>query len=139
MPSYWLLKTEPSTYSFDQLQAERQTLWNGIRNYQARNYLRDFKKGDFALIYHSGKEKAVVGIAKVLDQAIHEPDPDGGDWLQVKIASHRKFKKPVPLQNIKTLPELKNLPLLKQSRLSVMPIGEKEFNILTQTLGEVCD
>ncbi|MEW6058197.1 MAG: EVE domain-containing protein [Bdellovibrionota bacterium] len=128
--SYWLLKTEPSTYSFDQLMKDKRTNWNGVRNYQARNHLKKMAKGDFALIYHSGDEKAVVGVAKVVREAYADIDPEGGDWAQVDIEGGKKLKTPVSLSLIKQTKALSDLPLIKQSRLSVMPVTEMHYQLL---------
>jgi len=129
--SYWLFKSEPSTYSFADLQKDKTTNWNGVRNYQARNFLNQVKKGDLALIYHSGDERAVVGISRVKKAAYPDPDPKKkGDWVQVDIEPVKPFKSQVTLSAIKSTTSLKNLPLIKQSRLSVMPITESHFNAL---------
>src|SRR4051794_8652540 len=94
--SYWLLKTEPSTYSFQDLLREQRTNWNGVRNFQARNYLKTFQKHDLALIYHSGDEKAVVGIAKIIEEAYPDPDPKkAGEWVQVGLKPVQLLKRPV--------------------------------------------
>jgi predicted RNA-binding protein with PUA-like domain len=131
MPSsHWLLKTEPETYNFDQLARDKRTNWNDVRNYQARNNLRKMAKGDIALIYHSGDEKAVVGIAKVVREAYVDPDPEGGDWSQVDVEYVHKFARPVTLTQIKSTKSLGGLPLIKQSRLSVMPITAAEHETL---------
>src|SRR5689334_1437139 len=94
---YWLLKTEPETYSFSQLKKDGKTNWNGVRNFQARNNLRKMKTGDVALIYHSGDEKAVVGVARVIKEAYLDRDPDGTEWAQVDIEPVKPLVKPVPL------------------------------------------
>ena len=129
--AYWLFKSEPQTYPFSQLIQDRKTNWNGVRNYQARNFLRSVAEGDLVLIYHSGEEKAVVGIAKVTRSGY--PDPDSqkpGDWVQVDLVPVEGFRRPVPLAEIKSRDELKDLLLIKQSRLSVMPIPAKAFQTL---------
>ncbi len=125
--NYWLFKTEPHTYHFSQLVKDKKTNWDQVRNYQARNYLRQVKKGDLALIYHSGDEKAVVGIAKVIQEAYPDIDPEGGDWVQIDIAPVKTLRVPVELKIIKSTKELSEMPLIKQSRLSVMPITESQF------------
>jgi predicted RNA-binding protein with PUA-like domain len=129
---YWLLKSEPETYSFDQLIKDKKTNWNNVRNYQARNYLKEMRKGDIALIYHSGKDKAVVGIAEITKE--HYPDFDKNEgesiddgWVQVDLKPIHKFLQIIPLTTIKNTATLKDMPLIKQSRLSVMPITEKHF------------
>jgi predicted RNA-binding protein with PUA-like domain len=134
----WLLKSEPEVYSIDQLQKDKKTNWDHIRNFQARNYLRQMKKGDTALIYHSGDERQVVGIAEVIREAYPDLDQDygpEGDWSQVDLKFVKKFPKPVTLAVIKATPSLKDLPLIKQSRLSTMPISEKHFETLCKLGG----
>ncbi len=135
MPSTWLMKTEPSTYSFETLLKEKKTNWNGIRNFQARNFLRQAKKGDRVLIYHSGDDKAVVGVAKIVKEAYPEIDPDGGDWVQVDIEKVASLKTPVTLAQIKATASLKSLMLIKQSRLSVMPVSEKDCETILKLGG----
>ena len=133
MAKFWLFKSEPETYSFETLIKEKKTNWNGVRNFQARNFLRDCNKGDFALIYHSGKEKSVVGISKILKEGYPEPDPKKpGDWVQLDIGFAMKLSAPVSLSILKSTPSLKNLMLIKQSRLSCMPVTEKEFKIILE-------
>src|SRR6185312_5525644 len=115
MPHYWLLKSEPSTYSFDQLVRDKRTNWNGVRNFQARNFLKEAKTGDLALIYHSNEGKAVVGIAKVVKEAYVDPDPETpGEWVQIDVASVGKLEKPVSLEEIKKSSKLKDILLVKQ-------------------------
>ena len=121
--NHWLLKSEPSTYSFQDLVRDRKTNWNGVRNFQARNYLKQVQPGDLAIIYHSGDERAAVGVSRVVRGAYPDPDPKKpGEWVQIDIEPGQPFPQPVPLTAMKTTPALKTLPLLKQSRLSVMPI-----------------
>ena len=130
-PAHWLLKTEPSTYSLADLRSDERTNWDGIRNYQARNFLRLIKKDDLALIYHSGDERSVVGIARVIKEAY--PDPDSrrkGDWVQVDLEFMKAFDSPVPLAEIKTRTALQSLLLVKQSRLSVIPITAAHYQTI---------
>jgi predicted RNA-binding protein with PUA-like domain len=120
---YWLLKTEPETYSFDRLLKEKKTNWNDVRNFQARNFLREIRKGDVAVIYHSGDVKSVVGIAQCVREGYPDIDADDGkEWVQIDIAPVKPLPHPVPLSAIKSAESLKDLPLIRQSRLSVMPI-----------------
>lgn len=128
--NYWLLKTEPETYSFATLLKDKKTNWNGVRNYQARNNLKKISKNDIALIYHSGKDKAVVGIAQVVREAYADLDDEGGDWVQIDLKPVEELARPVSLKNIKSNKLLGDLPLIKQSRLSVMPISKAHFDIL---------
>mgnify|MGYP000258135173 CR=1 FL=1 len=127
---YWLIKSEPSEISIDDMAGfPKQTIeWFGIRNYQARNFLRTAKKGDIALIYHSGDVKAAVGIAKVIKEAYPDIDPEGGDWVQIDIAPVEALDHPVELKTIKATKELLDMPLIKQSRLSVMPISKVHYD-----------
>ena len=126
--NYWLVKQEPSTYSFDDFQKEKKTDWTGVRNYMARNFLRDMKKGDNVLFYHSGDEKAVVGFATVSKAAFADPTADDDAWVAVELKAGKKFKRPVPLSEIKTEPKLANMLLVKNSRISVMSVTEDEYD-----------
>lgn len=132
MPQYWLVKQEPAQYPFSQLQKDRVTRWDGVRNFQARNNLRAMKKGDPILYYHSVQEKAVVGLCEVVREAYPDPTAQAGDWSVVDLKAVRALPKPVTLEQIKTTPALKNIALLKQSRLSVMPITAAEFAAIVQ-------
>lgn len=140
MPSpkqrFYLLKSEPEVYSIDRFAKEKKTNWDHVRNFQARNILRNCKKGDFALIYHSNDDRAVVGVARVHKEAYPDPDPEKpGDWSQIDVEYVLKLESPVPLSKIKTTPTLSELPLLKQSRLSCMEVGAKEFEIILRMGG----
>ena len=115
----WLAKTEPSTYSWDRLVEENRTRWDGVRNAQARNNLAAMKKGDEVLIYHSGEDRAVVGIAKVVRTAYRDPTADDERWVCVDLAPVRALPSRVPLAAIKATAELKNMALVRQGRLSV--------------------
>jgi predicted RNA-binding protein with PUA-like domain len=129
--AYWLVKTEPSTYSYSQLEKDGQTNWNGIRNHQAKIFLSKMKKGDTVLIYHSGDDKAVVGLGQILKEAYPDPDSEHpGQWVQVDLKPKKKLKVPVSLKAIKERAELKDMLLVKQSRLSVMPVTETQFVII---------
>jgi predicted RNA-binding protein with PUA-like domain len=127
MKSFWLVKQEPSSYSWSDFTAEGQTSWTGVRNYAARNNLRKMRKGDEVLFYHSGEDKAVVGIAKVARTAYVDPTAKEGDWSTVNLAPVKPFRRPVTLREIKANSELKRIPLVRQSRLSVMPLPEAAF------------
>ena len=124
--NYWLVKQEPSSYSFDDFQKEGKTEWTGVRNYQARNNLMAMKKGDKVFFYHSGDEKAVVGLAKVSKAAF--PDPTDSAWFAVELEAGKPVKKPVSLAQIKANAKLANIALLKLSRLSVVPVAREEFD-----------
>jgi len=127
MKSFWLVKQEPSSYSWSDFVVEAQTSWTGVRNYTARNNLRKMRIGDEVLFYHSGEEKAVVGIAKVMRTAYPDATAKEGDWSTVDLAPIKSLRWPVALREIKGNPRLKGIPLIRQSRLSVMPLAESEF------------
>ncbi len=127
MKSFWLVKQEPSSYSWSDFVAEGQTSWMGVRNYAARNNLRKMRNGDEVLFYHSGEEKAVVGIAKVTRTAYRDPIAKEGDWSTVDLAPIKPLRRPVTLREIKGNPRLKGIPLVRQTRLSVMPLAEPAF------------
>ena len=126
--NHWLLKTEPGTYSWDDLMRDTKTGWDGVRNYQARNNLKAMKKGDLAFIYHSGDDKAIVGIAKITKD--NYPDPKDNDWVAVEIAPVKKLKKPVSLAQIKADKRFNTMALVKSSRLSVQPVRTEEFDLV---------
>ena len=127
MHSFWLVKQEPSSYSWSDFVADGETSWTGVRNFAARNNLRKMQKGDEVFFYHSGDEKAVVGIAKVTRTAYRDPTAKEGDWSAVDIAAVKALRRPVTLREIKGNPQLKRIPLVRQPRLSVMPLSEAEF------------
>jgi len=135
MANFWLFKSEPETYSFSQLLKDKRTNWNDVRNYQARNYLRKVEKGDHALIYHSGDDKAVVGISECIKTAYPDIDPEGGDWVQIDLKPIEALKAPVTLATIKATAALKDIPLIKQSRLSCMPITKTHFETIKKLGG----
>lgn len=126
--NFWMVKQEPDAYSWDDFVAEGQTDWTGVRNYQARNNLREMKKGDKVLFYHSNIGKEVVGIAKVTKPAFQDPTTDDDRWVAVEIAPVKKLKKPVGLADIKSNLALANLGLIKQSQLSVIAVTKDEFD-----------
>lgn len=123
-----MVKSEPASYSWDDFVAKQEDVWDGVRNYQGRNSLREMQLGDAVLFYHSGKDKAVVGVAEVSEEAF--PDPKDATWIAVKLKAKRSFKTPVTLEMIKTEDRLSELPMLKQSRLSVSPVGKEEFDLM---------
>ena len=128
--SFWIIKQEPSQYSWQQFEKDGGTYWDGVRNYQARNNLRAMKKGDKLLFYHSVIGKEIVGIAEVTRESYPDPTTNDERWVVVDLKPLKPFKVPVPLEIIKTHQELSDIPLIKQSRLSVMPIKKKEFQVL---------
>jgi predicted RNA-binding protein with PUA-like domain len=127
MKSFWLVKQEPSSYSWSDLVAEGETSWTGVRNYAARNNLRKMQKDSEVLFYHSGEEKAVVGIAKVVRTAYRDPTAKEEDWSTVDLAPLKPLRDRVTLREIKANPRLKGIPLIRQSRLSVMPLTGTAF------------
>ena len=127
MKSFWLVKQEPSSYSWRDFVEEGKTSWTGVRNYTARNNLRKMCKGDEVFFYHSGEEKAVVGIAKVTRIAYQDPTAKEGDWATVDIAPVKPLRRSVTLREIKGNSRLKGILLVRQSRLSVMPLTESDF------------
>jgi predicted RNA-binding protein with PUA-like domain len=134
--SYWLLKSEPETYSYSDLVRDKKTNWNGVRNFQARNNLRKAAVGDLALIYHSGDDKAVVGVAEVVREAYAEIDQDdGSEWAQIDLRPVKALKTPVTLAQIKTTKALADIPLIKQSRLSCMQITAAHYQTITKLGG----
>src|SRR2546428_12573539 len=132
MKSFWLVEQEPSSYSWSDFTAEGGTSWTGVRNYTARNNLRRMRNGDEVLFYHSGEDKAVVGIAKVTRPAYRDATAKEGDWSAVDLAPVKKLPRPVTLREIKAKRELKNIALVRQSRLSVMPLGKREFQLIVR-------
>jgi predicted RNA-binding protein with PUA-like domain len=127
MKNFWLVKQEPSSYSWSDFVADGETSWTGVRNFAARNNLRKMQKGDEVLFYHSGEEKTVIGIAKVTRAAYPDPTAKEGDWSAVDLATVKPLHRPVTLHEIKANSRLKEIPLVRQSRLSVMPLSEAEF------------
>lgn len=127
MKKFWLVKQEPSAYSWADFVKDAKTAWTGVRNYTARNNLRSMTKGDAALYYHSVTDKAVFGIAKVVREAYPDPTATEGDWSAVDLAPERALARPVPLEEIKRNPKLKEMALLRLSRLSVQPVTSAEF------------
>lgn len=125
---HWLVKSEPFKYSWDQLVRDGSTYWDGVRNAQARNFLRDMSKGDLVLYYHSNEGKDVVGVAKVARESYQDPTTDDERWLVVDVKPVRALKTPVTLQDIKNDPALRDMLLVRQSRLSVMPVEKKQFD-----------
>jgi len=126
--NYWLVKQEPSAYSWDDLVKEKVTDWTGVRNAQARNNLAAMKVRDKVLFYHSVHGKAVVGVAKVVKSAYPDPTADDPKWICVDLAPVKAVKNPVTLDQIKADPQLKDIPLVRQSRLSVMPLEKEAFD-----------
>ena len=132
--NYWLLKSEPNVWSIDQQQqaGNKGAMWDGVRNYQAANNLKKMKVGDLCFFYHSNIGKEIVGIVKVIKESFIDPTDKLKKFVAVQIKFVKKLKKPVTLENIKKISSLSQLPLIKQSRLSVMPIDSKSWKILNR-------
>ena len=134
--NYWLVKQEPSKYPFSLFCKEKKTIWDGVRNYQARNFLRAMHLGDQVLYYHSVDEKAVVGIAQVLKTSFPDPtSPKGEEWSSVLLGATRALAKPVTLDQLKAEKKFSELLLLRQSRLSVMPVPAALFQAILKMGG----
>ena len=126
--NYWMVKTEPSSYSWDDFSEKGEDVWDGVRNYQARNFLKEMHLGDPVLFYHSGKDKAVVGLAEISQEAF--PDPKDEAWIAVRLQAKRPLNNPVTLESIKAEDRLSGMLMLKQSRLSVMAVTKDEFSLI---------
>lgn len=125
---YWIIKSDPDSYSFEDMIKEKTTVWDGVRNYQARNYLREMVPGDKCVFYMSVSDKAAVGICEVRSEAIQDPTTDDPRWLAPEVSFLEKFKRPLTLKEFKADPVLKETALVKQSRLSVVPISDAQFD-----------
>lgn len=134
---YWLIKSEPGKYSWEDFLRDKKTYWDGVRNYQARNNIRAMQFGDFALFYHSVKEKSVVGVAEVVSQAYPDPTAKEGEWSVVDVKPAFGLKQEVTLAQMKADPRLAEMPLIKQSRLSVCPLSKVEFEIVVKLGGKI--
>jgi predicted RNA-binding protein with PUA-like domain len=126
--NYWLVKTEPETYSWENLVKEKNGVWDGVRNFQARTNMKAMKKGDTVFVYHTGEEKAIIGVAKVAREAY--PEPKDAAWVAVDLSPDKKLKKPITLAQVKSDKKLAGMVLVKASRLSVQPVREEEFNYI---------
>ena len=135
MKSYWLVKSEPSAYSWDDLVRDGRTSWTGVRNFTARNNLRAMKEGDEVLFYHSVVGKAAVGVAKVARTAYPDPTAKEGEWSSVDLVPGKTLRSPVTLEQIKQTPELKEIALVRLSRLSVQPVRQAEFRMILRLGG----
>jgi predicted RNA-binding protein with PUA-like domain len=134
--AYWLIKSEPFKYSWDQLVKDKQTFWDGVRNYAARNNLKAMKKGDEAFFYHSNEGVEIVGIVKVAKEFYQDPTTDDPNWVVVDFKPVRKLKKPVTLAQIKADQRLANMDLVRLGRLSVGAVREEEWHIIMEMAGE---
>jgi predicted RNA-binding protein with PUA-like domain len=135
MKNHWLVKSEPDSYSWSDLKRDGVTSWTGVRNYTARNNLRAMAKGDEVLFYHSVTEKALVGICEVKRTAYPDKTAKEGDWSTVDLVPKRKLTRPVTLSEIRSNPRLKNISLLRQSRLSVQPLDKDQFGEILKMAG----
>ena len=134
--AHWLIKSEPVKYSWDQFVKDKQTFWDGVRNYAERNNLRDMKKGDEVFFYHSNEGLEIVGIAKVAKEAYQDPTTDEEAWVVVDFKPVRKLKKPVTLAQMKTDKRLANMDLLRLGRLSVGKVTDVEWDVVLELAGE---
>ncbi|TDX01707.1 EVE domain-containing protein [Dinghuibacter silviterrae] len=134
--AYWLVKSEPSKYSWDQFEKDGKTHWDGVRNYAARNNLRAMKKGDKVFYYHSNEGLEIVGLAEVVTPAYQDPTTDDANWVVVDLSPVRRLKKPVGLATIKADPRLTDLDLVRLGRLSVGAVKDAEYKVLMELAGE---
>ena len=134
--AYWLIKSEPSTYSWDQLVKDKKTFWDGVRNYAARNNLRAMKIDDEVLFYHSNEGVEIVGIAKVAKEAYQDPTTTEVAWLAVDFKPYKKLKNSVTLVQVKADKRLANMALVKLGRLSVQPVTDAEWKVVMEMAGE---
>lgn len=130
--NYWLVKQEPSKYSWEQFVQDKETYWDGVRNYQARNNLKEMKNGDQVLFYHSVVGKEIMGIAKVTKEAYPDPTTDDDRWVVVNLKPVVSMTNTVTLEDVKAHPDLQSIALVKQSRLSVSPLTKEEFHIILE-------
>ena len=134
--SYWLVKSEPSVYGWDEFAKDKQTFWSGVRNYAARIHLKAMKKGDEVLFYHSNEGMEIVGIAKVIKEFYQDPTTEDTNWVAVDLKPVKKLKKPVSLTQIKSDKRLQEMALVRLGRLSVQPVTEKEWKVVMELAGE---
>ena len=134
--AHWLVKSEPSAYSWEQLEKDGQTCWSGVRNYAARLHLRNMKKGDEVFFYHSNEGTDIVGIAKVVKEHYQDPTTDDDRWVAVDLKAYKKIKKPVALDVIKKDKRLAGMALVRIGRLSVQPVTDKEWAAVMELAGE---
>lgn len=130
--SRWLIKSEPFKYSWDQFVADKQTMWDGVRNFRARNNLRDMKKGDEVFFYHSNEGLEIVGIAKVAKEAYQDPTTEDSNWVVVDFKPVKKLKRPVSLAQIKADKRLESMELIRLGRLSISAVTDEEWNIVLE-------
>lgn len=133
--AYWLIKSEPFKYSWDQLIQDKRTFWDGVRNYGARNNLRAMKKGDLAFFYHSNEGVEIVGIVQIVKESYPDPTADDPNWVVVDVKPHQKLKKPVTLAAVKAEKKLANMALVRLGRLSVQPVTPEEWEFVLKMAG----
>ena len=126
--NYWLIKSEPHTYTFAQMKSDKKTMWDGVCNYQARNFMREMRKGDIALFYHSGKDRQVVGEVEIVKEFYQDPTTEDTNWVVVDVKYKRILTNPVNLADIKSKKELSEMHLVRNSRLSVSSVSKKEYD-----------
>jgi predicted RNA-binding protein with PUA-like domain len=134
--AYWLVKSEPSAYSWEQLEKDKKTDWTGVRNYAARIHLKTMKKGDEVFYYHSNEGLAIVGIAKISKEFFQDPTTEEEAWVAVELKPIKKLKAPVTLDTIKKDKRLKDMALVRIGRLSVQPVTEEEWKVVMELAGE---
>jgi len=134
--AYWLVKSEPSVYSWDQLVKDKQTDWTGVRNYAARNHLKAMKKDDEVFFYHSNEGLNIVGVAKVAKEAYQDPTTEETAWVCVDLKPYKKLKNPVSLEQMKKDKRLKDMALIRIGRLSVQPLKDEEWEVVMEMAGE---
>jgi len=134
--NYWLVKSEPLKYSWEQFLKDKKTFWDGVRNYAARNNLRAMKKGDEVLFYHSNEGMEIVGVAMIVKEAYQDPTTEDKNWVVVDLKPVKSLKKPVTLTEIKATPEFENMELVKNSRLSVQKVTPDEWKLIMEMSGE---
>jgi predicted RNA-binding protein with PUA-like domain len=134
--AYWLVKSEPFKYSWEQFEKDKETYWDGVRNYAARNFMKEMKKGDQVLYYHSNEGLEIVGIAKVTKEFYQDPTTDEDAWVVVDLAPYKRLKKPVSLAQIKGDKRLANMALVRLGRLSVGPVTDPEWAVVMELAGE---
>lgn len=130
--NYWIIKSEPFKYSWDQMVEDGWTYWDGVKNYQARNNLRDMQIGDYCLFYHSNKGLEIVGITKVIKEAYQDPTTEDERWVAVDVEAVKPLKNPVSLKTMKATEELSDMGMLRQGRLSVIPLSKEHFDIIME-------
>ncbi|PKL80629.1 MAG: EVE domain-containing protein [Ignavibacteriae bacterium HGW-Ignavibacteriae-4] len=130
--NYWLIKSEPHTYSFEQMKTDKKTMWEGVRNYQARNNMKEMKKGDIALFYHSGKDRQVVGEVEIVKEFYQDPTTEDTNWVVVEVKFKKTFANPVNLADIKGVDSLSEMHLVRNSRLSVSSVRKDEYEMIIE-------